>query len=155
MTEVIIRPGGRQAVSGILRERFGDGVRLVHNDDGAPQLVGSQLEISISHSRRYAAVMLSDRGPCGVDIEEPRLDQLTRVRSKFLTPGEMTAGIDLLTAWTAKEAVFKAARTPGLGLSMIDTHSTPGEALLPDGRRFRLQTEITPDYTITTALPDD
>lgn len=155
MSEVIIQPGGRRAVGEILRRRFGDSVRLVHNDDGAPQLVGSPLEISISHSRRFAAVMLSPQGPCGVDIEEPRLDQLSRVRSKFLTPGEMAADVDLLTAWTAKEAVFKAARTPGLGLSMIDTLSRPGIAQLPDGRRFRLQTLVTPDYTLTTALPDD
>ena len=155
MSEVIILPGGRRAVAEILRQRFGDSVRLVHDDDGAPQLVGAPLEISISHSRRFAAVMLSPKGPCGVDIEEPRMDQLARVRSKFLTPAEMAAEVNLLTAWTAKEAVFKAARTPGLGLSMIDTVLLPGLALLPDGRRFRLQTLVTPDYTLTTALPDD
>ena len=155
MSEVIIHPGGRSAVGAIISQRLGDAVRLIHDADGAPQLVGAPFEVSISHSRRFAAVMLSTAGPCGVDIEEPRLDQLARVRAKFLTPGEMSANVDLLTAWTAKEAVFKAARTPGLGLSMIDTLSAPGLALLPDGRRFRLQTVATPDYTLTTALPDD
>ena len=154
MSQVFISPGGRQAVSELIRRQFGDEVRLVHDADGAPQLIGAEVEISISHSRNFAALMVSTEGRCGVDIEEPRLDQLARVRAKFLTPAELEAGIDLLTAWTAKEAVFKAAGTPGLGLSMIDTLSCPGKALLPDGRRFRLSTAVTTDYTLTSALSD-
>lgn len=155
MSLILIAPGGRQAVSELLRRRFGDGVRLVHDADGSPRLVGADAEISISHSRRYAALMVSTAGRCGVDIEEPRLEQLDRVRTKFLTPDELAAGVDLLSAWTAKEAVFKAAGTPGLGLSMIDTLSRPGFALIPDGRRFRLSTVVTSEYTLTSALPDD
>lgn len=155
MNQIIVATGGRQAVSGIIKKHLGDGVRLVHDSDGAPQLVGTPLHVSISHSRNFAAVMLSPQARCGVDIEEPRLAQLERVRCKFLTPEELSAGVDLLAAWTAKEAVFKAAATPGLGMSMIDTLSEPGIALLPDGRRFRLQSVITDDYTLTSALPDD
>lgn len=154
MSQVFIAPGGRQAVNELIRRRFGEEVRPVHDADGAPRLVGADAEISISHSRRFAALMVSFEGRCGVDIEEPRLEQLTRVRAKVLTPAELEAGIDLLAAWTAKEAVFKAAGTPGLGLSMIDTLSEPGFARIPDGRRFRLSTVVTPDYTLTSALPD-
>lgn len=155
MSQIYIASGGRRAVSELIRRRFGEGVRLVHDADGAPRLVGADVEISISHSRQFAALMVSSEGRCGVDIEEPRLEQLARVRTKFMTPAELSSGVDLLTAWTAKEAVFKAAGTPGLGLSMIDTLSEPGFALIPDGRRFRLATVITPDYTLTSALPDD
>lgn len=154
MSQIYVTPGGRQAVSALIKTRVGADVRLVHDDDGAPLLVGSPLHISISHSRNFAAIMLDSSSRCGVDIEEARLDQLERVRTKFLTPAELAAGVDLLTAWTAKEAVFKAAGTPGLGLSMIDTISIAGMALLPDGRRFRLQTVVTPEYTLTTALHD-
>ncbi|MBD5360852.1 MAG: 4'-phosphopantetheinyl transferase superfamily protein [Bacteroides sp.] len=155
MSQVFISAGGRQAVSELIRSRFGADVRLIHDADGAPCLIGADEEISISHSRHYAALMVSTEGRCGVDIEEPRIEQLTRVRAKFMTPEELAAPIDLLMAWTAKEAVFKAAGTPGLGLSMIDTLSQPGFALIPDGRRFRLSSTVTPDYTLTTALPDD
>lgn len=156
MSQIFIAPGGRQAVSEMIRRHFGEGVRLVHDADGAPRLVGADAEISISHSRQFAALMVSSEDRrCGVDIEEPRLEQLSRVRSKFLTPEELAAGVDLLAAWTAKEAVFKAAGTPGLGMSMIDTLSAPGFALIPDGRRFRISTVVTPDYTLTSALPDD
>lgn len=154
MSRIYVTTGGRQAVGSLIRTQVGTDVRLVHDDDGAPLLIGSALNISISHSRNYAAIMLDASSRCGIDIEEPRLDQLERVRTKFLTPAELAAGVDLLTAWTAKEAVFKAAGTPGLGLSMIDTLSTPGLALLPDGRRFRLQTVTTAEYTLTTALPE-
>lgn len=155
MSKIYVAPGGRRAVSELISRYLGPDVRIVHDDDGSPRLVGSDLNVSVSHSRSFAAVMLSPGCRCGVDIEEPRLDQLARVRSKFLTPAELEAGVDLLEAWTAKEAVFKAAATPGLGLSMIDTLSLPGFALLPDGRRFRLSTVVTADYTLTSALPDD
>lgn len=153
MSQIFVAAGGRQAVADLISSRLGAEVRVVHDSEGAPQLVGSPLHISISHSRNFAAIMLDPEGRCGIDIEEPRTEQLTRVRSKFLTPAELEAGVELLTAWTAKEAVFKAAGTPGLGMSMIDTLSAPGMALLPDGRRFRLQTIVTPQYTLTTALP--
>ncbi len=155
MSQIFVAPGGREAVAELIRRRFGADVRLVHDADGAPRLVGATEEISISHSRRFAALMVSPAGRCGVDIEEPRLEQLSRVKSKFLTPEELAAEVDLLAAWTAKEAVFKAAGTPGLGMSMIDTLSAPGFALIPDGRRFRLSTVVTSDYTLTSALPDD
>ncbi|MDE7110390.1 MAG: 4'-phosphopantetheinyl transferase superfamily protein [Muribaculaceae bacterium] len=153
MSRIYIAEGGRQAIGRLIATHVGENVRLDHDRDGAPLLVGSTLHISISHSRRFAAIMLNEKVRCGIDIEEPRLDQLERVRSKFLTPAELAAEVDLLSAWTAKEAVFKASATPGLGMSMIDTLSTPGLALLPDGRKFHLQTIVTPDYTLTTALP--
>lgn len=154
MSRIYVTKGGRQAVGALIKTWAGADVRLLHDDDGAPLLAGSPLHISISHSRNYAAIMLDASARCGIDIEEPRLDQLSRVRTKFLTPAELAAGVDLLAAWTAKEAVFKAAGTPGLAMSMIDTLSVEGMALLPDGRRFRLQTVVTPEYTLTAALPD-
>lgn len=150
---ILVSPGGRNAVADMISRQLGPGVSLLHDPDGAPLLAGSDLNISISHSRNYAAIMLHPSLRCGIDIEEPRMAQLERVRAKFLSPAEQMAGVNLLDAWTAKEAVFKAAGTPGLGMSMIDTLSCPGEALLPDGRRFALTVTRTPLYTLTSALP--
>ncbi len=45
----------------------------------------------------------------------------------------------MLEAWTCKEAVFKAAGIPSIGLASIRM-TGPTEAVTPDGRRFRLQT---------------
>lgn len=155
MTQLEVSPGGRRAVPALIESLCGPGVRVVHDPEGAPQLIGSPLFVSISHSRNYAAVMTSTNCRCGVDIEEPRMEQLERVKEKFMSAAEIAAGVEPLTAWTAKEAVFKAAGTPGLGMSQIDLLAIPGCAVTPDGRRFALHTEETPQYTLTTALPYD
>lgn len=149
---VYIASGGRRAVDQLLLRAAGPGARVIHDCDGAPLLVDSPLNISISHSRNFAAVAVDPDRRIGVDIEEPRLEQLRRVISKFLNPDELSAGWGdrLLQAWTCKEAVFKAAGIPNIGLASIHL-AGPSEAITPDGRRFRLQTVETADYTLSTA----
>jgi 4'-phosphopantetheinyl transferase len=84
-----------------------------------PHLIDDHRYISISHTGRYAAVMVSHRA-CGLDIEldHPRLE---RIATKFLLP-EQLAKIRgsqyrqfLYQIWCAKEAMFKA-----YGLGNID-----------------------------------
>lgn len=153
MLKLIVRPGNRRDVGRIICEELGPDVRVIHETDGSPLLVGSPLRISISHSRHFVAIALHPTLRIGVDIEEPRLEQLRRVISKFLADKELPAwGNRLLAAWTCKEAVFKAAGTPGLGFGRIDL-TEPGMATVPDGRRFELHTTETTDYTLTLALP--
>lgn len=148
---VFIAPGGRRAVDQLLLRAAGPGARVIHDPDGAPLLVDSPLNISISHSRNFAALAVDADRRIGVDIEEPRLEQLRRVISKFLSPDELPEwGERLLQAWTCKEAVFKAAGIPTIGLASIRL-TGPSEAVTPDGRRFRLQTVETADYTVSTA----
>lgn len=127
----------------------------MHDPDGAPLLVGSELKVSVSHSRRFAAVAIDPRRRIGVDIEEPRLEQLRRVISKFLSSEELPFwGDRLLEAWTAKEAVFKAAGIAGIGLGSI-LLSQQGLARTPDGREFRIETVETEEYTLSLATPKD
>lgn len=88
--------------------------------------------ISISHSSSTLAlaVATSSSVTIGIDIEAPRR-QLERTASRFLSVDEksrLATLIDpaeridfLLRCWTAKEAVYKAARTPGLPLAAIVT----------------------------------
>lgn len=151
---IYVACGGRRAVAELVSRAAGPGARVIHDPDGAPLLADSPLNISISHSRRYAAVAVDSHRRIGVDIEEPRLEQLRRVISKFLTPDELPAwGNRLLAAWTCKEAVFKAAGVATIGLGSIRL-TEPGVATVPDGRRFRLQTVETPDYTLSTAYEE-
>ena len=151
---VYVANGGRQAVAELIRRAAGPEARVVHDPDGAPLLAGSPLNVSISHSRRFAAVATDPRQRIGIDIEEPRLEQLRRVISKFLAPEELPAwGNRLLAAWTCKEAVFKAAGVATIGLGSIRL-AEPGVAIVPDGRRFRVQTVETPDYTVSTAYEE-
>ena len=105
----------------IYTRRFGwlAGATLGHHANGAPFLnTDRKINISISHCRSGACIALSDVSQnFGIDIEDSS-DKLARVKSKFISESEAKI-IDsdmLLWAWTIKEAVYKAAGTPGLSL---------------------------------------
>ena len=123
---------------------LGEECRINHHPDGAPYIAGQEGKtVSISHSSTLCAFGIAPATLLfGIDIESPR-QQLERVSTKFLTPEEQSR-LDairsadrrmdfLLKCWTAKEAVYKAARTPGLGLKEIHvdgsfTHAATQEA---------------------------
>jgi phosphopantetheinyl transferase len=146
----------REAVCWLIANHVGPYVELHHDADGAPLLRGSELHISVSHSRRFAAIALHPAYRIGVDVEEMRPAQLRRVQSRFISLSEAAqwAATDsqLLAAWTIKEAVYKAAATPGLSLTSINLSAEPGAALLPDGRRFAVRTFAEPERTISLAI---
>ena len=121
----------KAAVESLIAQALGEGMELTHSPEGAPSVSGHpELRISISHSASHCllAVGNSPHINIGVDIESPR-PQLLRVAQRFLTPAEEDSanlccdepsrlGI-LLKYWTAKEAAYKAALTPGLALQEI------------------------------------
>lgn len=105
------------AVQSLLCEAFPDGLLLEHAPSGAPVLAGRTERISISHSRSRAALAVCEGAPVGVDTETAR-GQLARVAPRVLSEAELaeygSVPGGLLTAWTLKEAIYKAALTPGL-----------------------------------------
>ncbi len=86
---------------------------ILHRPDGAPYPDWLPFHISISHSRRIAALLWSDSPGYGIDVEENRPGQLERVAPRVMSGDEIrhySARPDgLLRAWTLKEAAFKAA----------------------------------------------
>lgn len=89
-----------------------DFIHLHADEQGKPFLQHSPYHISLSHSGKYAAVMISKKGPVGVDIELMG-EKIKRIASKFLTESELSF-IDpdrelehLYACWCAKEALFK------------------------------------------------
>lgn len=146
--------------------------QLAHYDTGAPYLYGEQQRISITHTQGLLAVAtlpktpeanlseFSERAALGIDAERLDREQLLRVRERYLSAPELTL-VDAESleanaiAWTAKEALYKAALTPGLDFRtniIIDKlpalhqnpadHKSPapiyGEAHInfPDGRQL-------------------
>lgn len=112
------RDAERRTVATLVHEVFGHSAIIRHDASGAPCLSDdSDISLSVSHSRNYACIAFSRRRPVGVDIEEPR-DQLRRVAPRVLSDEEMSvyscSDSLLLRAWTLKEALYKAALTPGL-----------------------------------------
>lgn len=142
------REAERSAVASLLSELFGDlpeeSQILCHREDGSPYLVSYGGYISVSHGGDIAILVRNEHSPVGIDIESPR-SQLLRVRRKFVGPRdcpreEGEEELDwLLRLWTAKEAVYKAALTPGLPLADIAVVA-PDSAELPDGRNYYLIT---------------
>jgi len=94
---------------------------------GRPQLPGSGLHASVSHSGEIVAVALTAEGPVGVDVEEVRAIDFAAVTDSVCVPaerGEVRSALDFYTFWTRKEAVLKATGE-GLARPMTDLQVTP------------------------------
>ncbi len=103
----------------ILQHIAGMNVEVFYNENGKPMAGEAGLFISFSHSGEYAAAMIGDGIPVGIDIEviKPRI---FRVARHFLNKEELDALADesgdparLYVYWCAKEAIFKLFGKPG------------------------------------------
>lgn len=87
---------------------------LYYDNKGKP-LLKSGIHISISHTKKYAGVALSD-SELGLDIEQHR-SKIRRIAHKFVNPNDKvpTESLsNLTTLWCAKEATYKALSVPGV-----------------------------------------
>ncbi len=111
------RANETSAVDRLLSQAFNQGARLGHRPSGAPYIIGTEKNISISQSRDYASLAVSKIYVPGVDVEQPR-EQLWHVAARILSEEELDvygSSMELLLrAWTLKEAIYKAALTEGL-----------------------------------------
>ena len=106
----------RKAVASLLHAMTGDdNLGIGHEQSGKPFLspLNSQLltlnsKLSISHTRGYAAILLTDNGMLpGIDIER-RSDRVERIAQRFIRPDEAAADtLTKLLLWSAKETVYK------------------------------------------------
>lgn len=116
------RDSERDAVRRLVSEVFGSDAVLEHDEFGAPSIVGFDGSISISHGAGYVLLAVNRDAPIGIDIEAYR-PSLPYISSRFMTAGELAEyGCSprmILWAWTAKEALFKAAGNPELTMSSI------------------------------------
>lgn len=83
---------------------------LLRDATGKPVFAGTEFQLSITHSPRMAAVILSEKYDVGIDIELVSAKAL-RVADKFLTDQEkvFTADDEQQTClyWSAKETLYK------------------------------------------------
>ncbi len=95
------------AVRVLLHALKGADARIVYTENGAPELEKENTFISISHTKGYVCLALSDKGRVGVDIEQMG-NKIGRVRSRFVREDENINTLrQLLVAWSAKESAFK------------------------------------------------
>lgn len=82
---------------------------ISYSTHGKPFIKESKLNLSISHSKNFVALIISSQYYPGVDIEQVS-ERVAKVRHKFLCETEQVwcTSLPLMTAcWSAKEAVFK------------------------------------------------
>ena len=102
----------RLAVRALLNTLFDEKVYLSHHDNGKPYLENNPVNISISHTEKYVAVILHEEENVGIDIESLDRD-FSAVEKKALSEDEIDDLDDdnrneqLAIYWCAKEAVFK------------------------------------------------
>ena len=102
------------AVRALLDAMFEEKVYLNHHDNGKPYIENSAINISITHTAKYVAVILNDTEDVGIDCESLDRD-FSAVEKKALSEDEKDDLDDdaderreqLAMYWCAKEAVFK------------------------------------------------
>ena len=102
----------RLAVRALLNTLFDEKVYLSHHDNGKPYLENNPVNISITHTAKYVAVILHEEENVGIDLESLDRD-FSAVEKKALSEDEIDDLDDdnrneqLAIYWCAKEAVFK------------------------------------------------
>ena len=102
----------RLAVRALLNALFEEKVYLSHHDNGKPYLENNPVNISITHTEKYVAVILHEDDDCGIDIESLDRD-FSAVEKKALSEDEIEdleeekRNEQLAIYWCAKEAIYK------------------------------------------------
>ncbi len=100
------------AVRALLDCMFDEKVYLSHHDNGKPYIENNAVNISITHTDRYVALILDDHDDVGIDCESLDRD-FSAVEKKALSEEEIEDLEDerrneqLAIYWCAKEAVYK------------------------------------------------
>lgn len=145
---------GRQAeVDGerrLLKAILGYEPVIRHNEDGKPLIDDSH--ISISHTIGYVAVILSHDHEVGIDVEYVS-DRVKRIAGRFLRKDEsFTSQEQLLTAWCAKETMYKLFSSEHLGYQEVKIDPISGKMTnLKHNITIDFRREVTPAYVLTYA----
>ena len=133
----------RLAVRALLDTMFEEKVYLSHHDNGKPYIQNNAINISITHTDQYVAVILNDEDEVGIDCESLNRD-FSAVEKKALSDEEIGDLEDeqkneqLAIYWCAKEAIFKLT-------SQYDVDFA--EQIQIDGFRYRNEGELSATFT--------
>lgn len=96
----------------LLKELSGEELLIRYHSNGMPYLPDSQYNISISHTKGYVAVILTEEKAAGIDIEY-RSGRALKLKARFMSEKELNAlssgqeEVQTLLHWSAKEVLFK------------------------------------------------
>ncbi|MBO7139200.1 MAG: 4'-phosphopantetheinyl transferase superfamily protein [Prevotella sp.] len=141
-----------------------------HVESGRPVVSGRGLEIpekrrdtgagwqvSISHTKGYAALMLSRDKAVGVDIEY-RSDRVAKIAAHYIRPDEKAGTVEqMLVLWCAKETLYKLHSDDRLDYFEMRAVAPPNgnELMLENikrGQQVKVHVIPAPDYVLTWAV---
>lgn len=128
-----------------------------HAASGQPLLRG--YHVGVTHTKGYAALMLSKSCDVACDIEHFN-DRVERIKSKFLRKDEKADDLDsLLVHWCGKETVYKLFPEDNLQFSQmrVGPFSTMSDWAcevenMKRGEKVRVDFELTMQFVLTYAF---
>lgn len=119
----------------ILSDLTGDpSIHLFYDRFGKLHFHDGKYQVSVSHSGKFSAAIISNKTRVGIDIEMIK-ERIDRVKERFLTEGEMEMveadyTLEKLTVcWGAKESLYKLYGNPELDFQkdiLIEPFVLPG-----------------------------
>ena len=114
--------------------------RISHEPSGKPSLKG--YFISISHTKGYAAVIMSKTRNVAVDIEYVS-DRVSKIVDKFIRSDEDSSTIEVqLKNWCAKETVYKYFSEEDLQYSEMRLHDLSSSHVLVDDLKIKKTIDV-------------
>ena len=149
----------------MLFQLLGEEKIIQNKQDGSPYLEGGDQSISISHTREYAAILLHQNLPVGVDIET-RTERVSRIAYKFIAENEyidpQQKTVHQLLHWSAKESLFKLIGLQGIDFREhlhIDPFTPAPKGIMQacetrslTPRAYTIYYEVHPHYVLTCAI---
>ncbi len=131
--------------------------QLYYNEQGAPFLKYSPFEISLTHSYPYVAAIICLNKSIGIDIEK-KGRKINKIAPRFLNVMELERWKNdeeaLTLAWSMKESIYKACKTPGL--SFQNSIHLPETSIIPikiniDSEELAVYWELFDDFVLSIA----
>jgi len=161
------RKGEWLAVRALLKQLLNEEVAIAYYETGIPYLPDCSFNISISHTKGYAAVIVDENKPVGIDIEYCS-ERIHRIKSRFMNDAELTLfnhlnTEQLLVCWSAKETAFKAMQQKVVDLQTdlhiisFEENGSQGilyikETFTPQQANYQVVYRITPEFVLTRSL---
>ena len=155
------------SVRALLFRLLGEHKEVCYQPSGKPYLADYSYFISISHTKGYVSVILSDKVPVGIDIEQYG-QRVHRVAHKYMREDESVrlykedATWSLLLHWSAKEVMFKCMDTDGVDfrqhlhiepfLLQEQGDFTAHESRTEQKRSFRIHYLLHPEFVMTWSI---
>ena len=138
---------------------------IKNDSEGKPYLIDKTAEISISHSKKWLAVMTHPTKKVGVDIEA-RTDKIKKIYTRFLSDFEQIElsnsenQSQLELAWSAKEALYKIIGKSAVDFSKqlrvfpfeINTEGKINAEHIPTGTQYQLSYIQTETFSLVYCI---